>query len=149
MAREPIDDATVGLSPATPVQGSRIESGHTVRKMREFVIFEQELDQIGLLNTLSSATFSAASGLFLFVIGLIANAVIQGWSSLPVDAIVLLKLGVPAGVILGLILAVVGYILWRRKGSILATIKEQAVDIEQSTSPPFPRRQVGSNDDLH
>ena len=138
MATESPGDTTGSLSPPAPVQGSRIEHGHTVRRMRELVIYEKELDDVGLLNTLSWTCFSAASGCFLFAIGLITSAVIQGFGSLPVEAIVLLKLGIPIGLVLSAGFAFAGYFLARRKHSTLSAMKQQAEDIEQIAPSPIP-----------
>ena len=124
--------------PLAPVQlGSRIDHAPTVRKIRVLLIYEQELDQVGLLNSLASWLFSAASGCFLFVGGLRTNAAMQ--DKLSQKGVALLQFGVPARVVIGIGFSLAGVWAWRSKRSRLEEIKSQAVDIDQSASIALPR----------
>ncbi len=116
------DDA---LSPS--VQGSSIQPVYTVRHMRQLNIFEEELDHVSLLNSLSAWCFSAASGSALFAIGLLTNAAMQ--ENVSQRAWGVLFVGVPIGV-----LGSVGFLLaacraLKTKGSRVGDMKLKAVNV--------------------
>ncbi len=108
--------------------------------MKEFVLTEAELDDISLLNTLASGFFSAASGAFLFAVGLYTSAVMQ--DNLSEGANALLQFGGWVGLILTVICASAGIWAWHKRRSRLTEIKRQAVTIDQmSTVVVVPRPQ--------
>lgn len=111
-----------------PPQGSSIKPAHTVRTMRELNIYEEELDHVSLLNSLSAWCFSAASGSALFAIGLITNASMQ--EDVSQRAWGVLFVGVPIGVLLSAGFLVAAFWALKAKGSRVSAMKRQAVDIE-------------------
>ena len=97
--------------------------------MRQFVVAEAELDQISLLNTATNWLFSAASGAFLFALGLAVNGIIEG--NLTEKGMALLQFGIPSGVLLSIIFTGVGILSWWKRRSILNNLKQQSEDIDQ------------------
>lgn len=124
-------------SAGVPQQYSELQFRHTVREMRQFVVTEAELDQISLLNTLTSAFFSMASGSFLFAIGLWTSATMQG--TISEKGTVLLQFGGIAGAVLALLFAVIGSLAWWKRKSIVDKLKRQAHDIDQISLLTTPR----------
>jgi hypothetical protein len=129
-------EQSYSVSPQTSQQSSRIVPGHTVRKMRELLIYEQELDHVGLLNSLASGFFSAASGCFLFVIGLVTNAVMQ--DKLSEKGVALLQFGIPLGIVLGVGFTMAGGWSWVTKRTMISELKKQAIGIDQPIQSPMP-----------
>lgn len=129
-------DQSFSVSPQPSQQSSRIEHAHTVRKMRELLIYEQELDHVGLLNSLASGFFSAASGCILFVIGLVTNAAMQ--DKLSEKGVALLQFGIPLGIVLGFAFTGAGLWAWATKRTKLSELKKQAIDIDQTVQSPMP-----------
>lgn len=115
-----------------PQQFSSLPHTHTVRQMKEFVLTEAELDDISLLNTLASGFFAAASGAFLFAVGLYTSAIMQG--TLSEKATALLQFGGVTGLILAVACVGVGSWAWCKRRSRLTEIKRQAVAIDQMSA---------------
>jgi len=102
--------------------------------MRELIVYEKELDDISLLNSLSAWCFTAASGSIFFVIGLIVDALMQSpISDMGKGAI---WIAVPIGAVLGIGFIASGTWAWLKKRSNIEEIKSQAVEIEQQPLLP-------------
>lgn len=134
MAVEESPGTPAALSPF-PDQRSRIERRPTVRKLREFVVFEPELDHVSLLNSLTAAFFSAASASLAFPIGLITTALMQDTISERAQG--MLWIGVPGGLLLALGFAIAACWALKTKGSASGQLKSQAIDIEQAAPAPL------------
>lgn len=98
--------------------------------MKEYVLTEAELETISLLNTLSSGFFSAASGAFLFTIGLYSSAAMQG--TLSEKAFALLQFGGVTGSLLAIVFALAGFLALHKKRSKLSDIQRQSMAIDQT-----------------
>ncbi len=120
-------DAAPSLSPSQP--HSSLPHTHTRRSMKEYVVTEAELDQISLLNTLSSWFFSAASAAASFAVSLYAGATIQG--TLSEGATVFVQTGEIVGGVLAAVFTGVGIWSLRKKQSKVSEIRNQAVAIDQ------------------
>lgn len=111
--------------------------------MKELTVYADELDQVGLLNTLAVVFFSAASGCFLFVLGVGTDALMQ--ETLSDKAVGLLLFAIPAGIVLGL--GFLGGGVWAsvNKKSKIDDMKAQAIEIDQPFPPSIPsERQTSS-----
>lgn len=107
--------------------------------MRELLIYERELDEVGLLNTLATGFISAASASFLFAVGLVTNWLMQG--TIDAKGTALLQFGGIAGTVLALGFLGAGIWLWRKRGSRISEIKTQAINVEQVAQPVPPSSQ--------
>ncbi len=101
--------------------------------MRELLVYDHELEDVGMLSTLATGFFSAASGCLFFVIGLITTALMQ--DKLGDKAIATLQLGIPVGIILMLAFTSAGIWAKKNRSSRVETMKQQAIDIEQDNAP--------------
>lgn len=119
------------LSPPVSQQFSSLQPRHTSRQMRQYVLDEAELDSISLLNTAASWCFSAASGVFLFGVGVVVSVIIDG--SLTEKGEVMVWVVVPAAFIFASALAIVGWLAWKKKRSVLSALKGQSLDIDQTS----------------
>lgn len=100
--------------------------------MREFIVYETELDTVSLLNVQASGFYAAASGTLFFGLGVIANYFMQETTSWGFAFTVL---ALPAATILTIGFALGGYQVSRRRTSILAKIKSESLDVPQSPVP--------------
>lgn len=107
--------------------GSAINPVYTVRPVKQVVVYETELDHIGMLNTLASSLFSAASAFFLFAVGLVTSWLIQG--KLTDKGAALLQFGAPVGALLGIALLVLGVWTSKTRNSTVQDLKNSAVEV--------------------
>lgn len=115
---------------------SAIRPVHTVRRMRQLTVYEEEIDDVALLNNLASWFFSAASGCFLFSVGLVITWLMQG--TLSEKGTGLLQFGAPAGAIFAIGFAIAGVWAARTKASRIRDIKAEAVEIPQTPQRLMP-----------
>jgi hypothetical protein len=111
--------------------------------MRELLIYEQELDDVALLNTLVTFFSSAASAISFLVLGIVANALMQ--DKISDKAAGMLWFAIPAGVVLTVLFAGAALVSWKLKGSRVATMKQAAVDITQPNQQAIPMMPVAPN----
>ncbi|TPM39361.1 hypothetical protein FJ951_27010 [Mesorhizobium sp. B2-2-3] len=90
-------------------------------------IHEHEVHQISFMNGLSSLFFSIGSGLLSFAVGLWANAAFQNGSS--PEGRVLTSVGAPVALLFAVVAFGVGILAVKKRGSLLATIEAQSVNI--------------------
>ena len=129
------EDQGQEFSPQPP-QASRIVALPTVRRMRELLVYERELEEVGRLNILTSAFFSAASGCFLFAVGLVVNWLMEG--KIDAKGTALLQFGGIAGTLFAIGFTGAGYWAWKTRGTLLDEMKKGAIDVSQSAQPPMP-----------
>ncbi len=125
---------------------SSLSHKHTRRELKDFVLTEAELSQIGLLNTLSSWFFSVASGAFLYALGLYTSAEIQGVLSERANAFAQYGESEWTGGILAVAFFLAGLWAWNKRRSTLSAITKEAVEVDQlgTVADPRPQSNVSS-----
>ena len=113
---------------------SRIDRRPTVRKLKEILVYEPELDHVSLLNSLTAFFSSAASASLAFIVGLATTAAMQ--DPLSEKAKGMLWIGIPGGIILTAGFTVAAVWALCTKGSETNKLKQGAVDIPQAYPAP-------------
>ena len=109
-------------------EGSTIENLHIRRNARVYAIFENELESLGLLNVIANGAFSFAAACLSFTFALYLEAQLSPEAS-PQGA-VLLSAGPVVGAVLALFSSLVAYLAWRKRGSVIQKIKNEAQELD-------------------
>lgn len=118
-------------------RGATILTAYTEREVKAFPIFENELESLSFLNTMTLVFFSVGSAFVSFAIGIWTNAAFA--DKLTPEGIVAAKYGAPLLCVLSLAAYVLGIIAMFSRSSQWAKIKAHATT---KTTAPEPMREL-------
>lgn len=100
------------------VQGS-------IRSMKGYTITSVELDGLSTWSTLKNTAYTIAFSLFSFSLGLFVQISFSGYETVPEIAKAICFLGIPAGLVLGLITLYIGWYLSGKSQGLRDTIEKE------------------------
>lgn len=101
----------------------------TGRNVKAYGVTENEIEQLGMFNTLTTIFFSVGTGVLTFGVGLFVNWIMAGMPSSYGE--VLAKVGGSICIIMGVVFYVVGIILRRQRKSTIQRIKTDSFPIDR------------------
>jgi hypothetical protein len=114
--------------------GATITTAYTGRVVKVVAVLDSELKTISSLNTRATIFLGVASGLIALAGGIWITAGFTPTSSLPPAGVVLMNLGAPVLVVLGLVFVALTCLEFRSKASLLENIQREQLHLS-ATKP--------------
>lgn len=111
--------------------------------MRELLILEDELEDLGAWDTLTIFFSSLAS--FFFSYSLSVFTILQVEENLSDNAEGFIYFALFAGLVLGVLFGIAAVLMWLRRKSKIETIKRQSINLPQSPTPASAPTQLDSD----
>ncbi|MBB6013502.1 hypothetical protein HNR59_002891 [Aquamicrobium lusatiense] len=116
-----------------PISGSIVVNDYVQRSVKVLAIHEHEVEHISFMNGLSAFCFSTMSAFASFAAATWVSASLQSTIT-PATQILTTVIG-PGALILGVIVGILGFLVLRRRGSTLKTIKGQTITVVDPSTP--------------
>ena len=113
--------------------GATITTAYTGRIVKVIALLNSELETISSLNTQATIYISVASSLIALAAGVWVTAGFTPISALPPAGILLMNIGAPVLVFLGIVFVALACLAFRSKRSLLSNLR-----MEQASQPRLP-----------